>query len=332
MAFCFIALSLWSCKKDETKTVAVPGTNGALKSSISTLVLDKTMLTTNVITFDLTEGSFGYDAGVSNVLQFAVKGTNFATVKEALLDTRATTKVFTGLDFNNLLLSLGLSTASSSDVEVRLKSTISSTFTPVYSNVVSLNLRPFPLTSWVYTVGQYNGWNENAPDSLVSPLGNGVYTGIVTFAATDPNFGFKIITKKGSWTVNYGDGGDQKLLSNSSTNLDAVTSGAKLITIDMNALTWNVESAKLWSIIGNAIPGTNWDVDKNLKPINDGKGTWTLTTNLVAGEFKFRLNAGWDTSIGDGSGNVVVTTAGSYTITLTVNADGKTGTFTLVKN
>lgn len=332
MALCFIALSLWSCKKDETKTVAVPGADGTLKSSVSTVVLDKTTLTANVVTFNVSEGSFGYNAAVSNVLQVALKGTNFATVKEALLDVRPTTKSFTGLELNNLLLSLGLPTTSNSDVEIRVKSTISASFTPIYSNVVTMSVRPFPLTSWVYVVGQFNSWSEVTPDSLVSPLGNGVYTGIVNFPATDANFQFKIITVKGSWAVNYGDGGDQKLALGSSTNLNAVTSGTKLITVDMNQKTWLVENAKVWSIIGNAVPGSDWVVDKNLKPINDGKGTWTIKTDLAVGEFKFRLDGKWETAIGNAGGNIAVTTAGNYTITLTVNADGLTGTYTLVKN
>ena len=87
----------------------------------------------------------------------------------------------------------------------------------------------------------------------------------------------------------------------------------------------------MWSIIGNAVPGSNWSVDTDMKFINDGKNSWTITTPLTAGELKFRLNHDWGTSIGDGANNVAIATAGTYKLTLTLNADGKTGSFTAVK-
>ena len=325
LAFCFIALTLWSCKKDETQTVANAGSGGTLTASVSALVLDKSMLSKNVITFNLTDASFGYNAAISNVLQVAVKGTNFASPKQAAIDTKATTKVFTGLELNNLLLSLKLSTATNTDVEFRIKSSIADSLAPVYSNVVSLSARPFPLTAWIYVPGNYQGWNPATADSLVSVMGDGVYTGIIKFDGGN----FKITTGK-NWNVAYGSAGAGKI-STTGGDISSVSAGLKQVTVDLNANTISIEDAKIWSMIGNAIPGANWDVDQDLNPINDGKGTWAVTTNLAVGEFKFRYNHDWGISIGNGSGNVAVASAGSYTITLSVNADGKTGSYTLVK-
>lgn len=325
LAFCFIALTLWSCKKDETQTVATAGSAGTLTASVSALVLDKSMLSANVITFNMTDASFGYNAAITNVLEVAVKGTNFASPKLTALDTRATTKVFTGLDLNNLLLSLKLSTVTNTDVEFRIKSSIADSLAPVYSNVVSLSARPFPLTSWVYVPGNYQGWNPATADSLVSVMGDGVYTGYIKFDGGN----FKITTGK-NWNVGYGSAGAGKI-STTGGDISSVSAGLKYVVVDLNANTISIEDAKVWSMIGNAIPGTNWDVDQDLNPVNDGKGTWTVTTNLSAGEFKFRYNHDWGISIGNGSGNVGVTSAGSYTVTLLVNADGKTGSYTLVK-
>jgi hypothetical protein len=53
---------------------------------------------------------------------------------------------------------------------------------------------------------------------------------------------------------------------------------------------------------------------------------------LTPGAFKFRKNHDWGTSIGDGGNDINVAAAGNYTLTLTVNADGKTGSYTIVKN
>lgn len=39
LALCFVALSLWSCKKDETQTVSIVGAAGTLTASTTTLSL-----------------------------------------------------------------------------------------------------------------------------------------------------------------------------------------------------------------------------------------------------------------------------------------------------
>jgi hypothetical protein len=326
LALSFIALSLWSCKKDETQTVANAGTGGSLKSSVTSVTLDKTVLTTNVITFTTTNASFGYNAAVTNVLQLAAKGTNFAKPKEASLDVNATSKSYNGLDFNNLLLALGLPTTAASDVEIRIKSSISTAVTPVYSNVVTISAKPFPLTAWIYVPGNYQGWNPATADSLVSVTGNGIYSGIIKFDGDK----FKITPAK-KWDLAYGDAGGGKL-STSGGDISSISAGFKLLTVDLNTFVYTIADADYWSIIGNAIPGSNWAIDTDLKSTNNGNNTWVTTVALTPGAFKFRKNHDWGTSIGDGGNDINVTAAGNYTLTLTVNADGKTGSYTIVKN
>jgi len=324
MALSLIALSLWSCKKDETRAVATAGTSGSLQTSATSVVLDKSKLTSTVVTFTLSDANFGYQAAVSNTLQIAVKGTNFAAPKEAILDAKATTKAYNGLDFNNLLLALGIPTTANTDVEVRIKSSISAGTAPAYSNVVTISARPFPLTAWIYVPGNYQGWNPATADSLISATGNGVYTGVIAFDGA----AFKLTPAK-NWNVSYGDAGGGKI-STTGGDISSISVGAKQVVADLNANTITI-TPLVWSIIGNAVPGSNWSVDTDMKFINDGKNSWTITTPLTAGELKFRLNHDWGTSIGDGAGNVVIAAAGTYKLTLTLNADGKTGSFTAVK-
>jgi hypothetical protein len=284
------------------------------------------VLTTNVITFTTTNASFGYKAAVTNVLQLAAKGTNFAKPKEASLDVNATSKSYNGLDFNNLLLALGLPTTAASDVEIRIKSSISTAVTPVYSNVVTISAKPFPLTAWIYVPGNYQGWNPATADSLVSVTGNGIYSGIIKFDGDK----FKITPAK-KWDLAYGDAGGGKL-STSGGDISSVSAGFKLLTVDLNTFVYTIADADYWSIIGNAIPGSNWAIDTDLKSTNNGNNTWVTTVALTPGAFKFRKNHDWGTSIGDGGNDINVTAAGNYTLTLTVNADGKTGSYTIVKN
>lgn len=330
IALSLIAISAWSCKKDGEPVVATSGTSGGLKASASTVVLDRSMLTTNVITFDLTAADFGYAAIVSNTLQLAAKGQNFAAdkTKEFSLDAKVMQKSFNGFDFNNLLLALNLSTGANSDVEIRVKSTLSNTLAPVYSNVLSISARPFPLTNWVYVPGAYQGWDILTADSLISPTGNGVYTGVINFVAAGSEFK---ITPAKKWDVSYGDAGAGKL-SKTGGNMKNTAASPQLVTVDLNQNTWTIAPADRWSIIGDAVPGSGWFLDTNMKFINDGSNLYVLKTNLNVGEFKFRRNYDWGISIGNGAANIKVATAGNYTLKLSINADGKTGTYTMTKN
>lgn len=330
LALSLIALSLWSCKKDENRVVATDGSPGALKASASTVVVDKSMLTTNVVTFNMSNANFGYQAAVSNVLQIAPKGTNFAKPSETVLDANEMTKAFNGLDFNNLLLGLKLPSTSNSDIEVRVKSSISNSVSPVYSNVVTISAKPFPLTAWVYVPGAYQGWNPPTADSLISVAGDGVYTGVIAFDGGE----FKITPQK-KWDVAYGDAGGGMISTTAGDNLKSVTPGAKQLVVDLNAKTITV-TPLVWSAVGDATP-SGWPNDSgsykelDMKFINDGSKAWKITLPLAKGEMKFRKNHDWGTNIGNGGDNIKIDAAGTYDISLTVNADGKTGDYKVVK-
>ena len=90
------------------------------------------------------------------------------------------------------------------------------------------------------------------------------------------------------------------------------------------------------SIIGDATPGA-WDSDTPMT-YNAAAGCWEVTTDLAAGQLKFRANNGWDINWGgttaelrNGGENLVIETAGNYTIKLYPICDGKSHC-TIVKN
>ena len=328
--FCLSTLMLTSCEKDEVRTIAGEGQSGSLTSSASTINLTKEKLDEKVLEFNYTESSFGYNAGITYSLQFAKKGTNFSPAREVVFANGVTSRSYTGMELNNLLSAMNLPFESNSDIEVRLKSSISPNIA-VYSNVVNINSRPIPLTSWIYIPGDYQAWNPSTADSLISLTGNGIYTGIINFPTKDS--GFKITTGK-NWNVNFGDGGNGTI-SPTGGNFMSPSAGTLLLTMDMNSNTFTIEATGIWGMIGNAVPNSNWTVDADMKFINDGKGNWVLTTNLNPGEFKFRKGHDWGTNLGGsngtltlGGGNIQVTEAGNYTVTM----NPTDLTFTMVKN
>ncbi len=320
LALGMIMLVLGACKKDEVKSVASENpTSGTLKASATTLTLEKAKEAETAVTFNFTEPDFGFKAAAKNTLQLAIKGSNFAAPKEVALDAKATSKTYTVLEFNQLLLALELPFDSATEIEARVKSEVNDKLKTVYSSTVSMSVKPYPLISWAYVPGNYQGWNPPTADSLISATGNGIYVGVINFAPkADNNYEFKITPAK-SWATAYGDGGNG-VLSTSGGNLKAPAPGPYQITANLNTLTYEIKKYS-WGIIGAATP-TGWDSDTDMV-YDNASDTYSITINLSAGEFKFRLNDAWDKDLGGSDGtltyggkNISVSTAGTYKVVL----------------
>ncbi|MDO3642781.1 MAG: SusE domain-containing protein [Mucilaginibacter sp.] len=321
-------LMLASCKKDEMKVVATSGKAGTLQASSNAIVLTKADLDKTAVTFNFTSADFGYKAAVSNTLQIDAKSDNFAAPKEFVIGAGKLSQSFTTVDFNALMLALHLPTGSASDVSVRLKSQLSASLAPVYSNTMSITVTPFALVSYVYVPGAYQGWNPAVADSLTSAKGDGIYTGIILFTGAD--LGFKITTAK-NWNNAYGDAGGGNV-SLSGGNLTAPGDGSYQITLDENKNTIAFAYAQ-WSVIGDASPG-GWGGDTDLK-YNNTTNLWEGTVPLTAGgAIKFRFKHDWGVNLGGSNGtltqggdNISITATGNYKIVL----DVVNNTYTLTK-
>lgn len=340
MMLSFIALSFSACKKDQNMAVLDPAkiSSSSLSASTNSLVLEKANQDQSAITFTYSKADFGFQAGATYTLQFAVKGTNFANPIEVSLDANATTLSYKVLDFNALMLKLNLPFDQSSNVEVRVKAFLSSKVDPVYSTSIQLSVKPYPLIDYIYVPGDYQGWNISAADSLISPTGNGVYSGVIDFTPSS-TLEF-LLTPKKAWDHKYSDGGAGKLVPEGPNNLKAPTAYPYKITADLNNLTINMEKYS-WGIIGSSTP-TGWGSDTNMK-YNNGAQTWSITIHLTPGPggdgdgFKFRLNDDWTTNFGSknhdgkldtqGGNNIPVPSEGDYLIT----ADFVNNTYTMVK-
>jgi len=366
LAISGVALLLFpSCKKDGTLVTSNGGKAGTLTASVATLPLDKTKVndTSKVIHFTFSAANYGFSAAVTNTLQIDAAGDNWAHPTSVTLPTKVLSMGYSTFDFNNIVLKLNLAAGVASQVMVRVSHSISTNVAPVYSNVLSLTVTPFNLTSWVYVPGAYEGWSfpgTNA-DSLVSVTGNGIYTGIINFTANNNQF---LIVPAQSWSNKWATTSPgvnpttpsvtYPVTYNGPNNFYAPTTpGNYLITFDSNANTISIVPADFYSIIGSSTPGGNWSTDLFLKFINDGNNNWVGTFPMLAGEYKFRFDGQWNTSWGPGAtagtavtsgavgdGNIPLSTAGNYTITINqppTAAGGPTPplgttTFTAVKN
>ncbi len=344
-------LGLASCNKDGA-LVTINGSTtvaGTLTASTTTPVLTKATLTATSVTFTATSPNYGYSASVTNTLQLDVHSDAFAKVKkEVVLPVGTLSQSYNVLDFNNILLAMGLPTGTSAQVDVRIKSSLSATAGIVYSNVVTLTVTPFALISYMYVPGAYEGWNNPGPleDSLVSVTGNGVYVGIIKFTAGNNQF---LVTPAKNWNNKYatndaastaGPSSNYTVTYNGNNNFYApTTAGYYVVTLNTNNNTMSIQPADFYSIIGDAAQG--WSTDVAMKFINDGNNNWisqnstggTAIPLVSTGQFKIREDNDWTYSWGipkaagaDGFGvpntlndnnnnNIPVASNGNYVVT-----------------
>ncbi|RYE23395.1 MAG: DUF5111 domain-containing protein, partial [Sphingobacteriaceae bacterium] len=270
----------------------------------------------------------------TNTLQIDKPGDNWANPTSVILGTNVLTQGYSTADFDALLLKLGLTGGVASPVQIRVVHSISSNVTPVYSNVVNITATPFYLTSWLYVVGEFQGYSTSSPDSLLSATSNGIYTGIINFPAGKnqflilpaKNFNNKYATSNPtgatSTTVGY----------NASNNLFAPSvPGQYIITLNLNTNTISFALANTYSVIGSTTPGGNYSTDVDLtKYVNDGNTGWTGTVAMTAGKFKIRQNHDWTFSWGDISpadgknltsasgGDINLAAAGNYKVSFAI--------------
>lgn len=75
----FASVTLWSCKKDETKTILKPGGALTLTSSATTLVLQQANAASTATILTWGKADFGYSAAITYTIQLCKGGTNFAS-------------------------------------------------------------------------------------------------------------------------------------------------------------------------------------------------------------------------------------------------------------
>ena len=134
-----IALFMLSgCKKDGTLVASNGGKGGALTSSTTAPVLDKTKLTdpTPVVTFNFSAANYGFSAAVTNTLQIDAATDNWKKPMSTTLGTKVYSQAYATADFNAMLLKLNLPAGVASQVNVRVSHSISADVAPVYTNVV----------------------------------------------------------------------------------------------------------------------------------------------------------------------------------------------------
>lgn len=318
---------LFSCQKDETKATMLADPIVPAFQTIPDLTLER-VNALDTLTFKATSLDAGFQASVQYFIEACATGTNFADPVTLYSDVQDATMKITVSALNSLLLKkFPADQASTIDIRIRASmvsdgGTGAKTFS--YTSTTST------VTATIYGLPRLDVMDGSTVIGKVeSPLGNGQYSGFVKFDMTkqytlvDPDNG----------TVYGGAGG---VLAVNGAGITSDQSGYYNVSVNTTALTYSM-SAYMIGLVGDATPN-GWNSPDTKMDYNSANGTWYITVDLIDGFIKFRLNDGWAWNLGgaltgltQGGDNIPVT-AGNYTITLTINADGQTGSATVVKN
>lgn len=337
------ALLFTACKKDIEMTTLQTGVPPTLTASAASLVITSATAADTVETFTWTPSQYGYSAAVAYTLQIAKGGTNFAAPKDISMGNKTTFK-YSGADFNQLAQLLGLPPGSGGQLEVRVKSALSDSLI-IYSNKITVNVTPFFViinypSLWV--PGDYQGWDPGSAPKISSKTGNGIYEGYLNVPAggtlqfkltSDPDWNHFAYGWASSTTTGTSVTGTISS-AGSAGNLFFPVAGYYVVRANTNTgiMTWGVKKTT-WGIIGDApVASNNWSNDVAMT-YDVATKIWSVTTNFVAGKFKFRANGDWsdgtnnfgdtgaDLSLEYGGADIAIT-AGTHTVKLNLSTPG----------
>ena len=275
----------------------------------------------------------GFEASATYILEAATAGSNFADPVQVYTGVQAKSIKMTVSDLNAKLLKK-LPADETSSVEFRLRSILVS---DAGEGAPGTGANPFEYISEVktadvttYGLPRLDLIDSGMEQKIESPLGNGVYSGFVKLDATMP---FTLLDP--DTNTSYGGSGGNLVVDGA--GIEIGQSGWYDFSADVNELSYTADPYMI-GLVGSATPN-GWDAPDQKMDYNPQTGTWSITLDLVDGEFKFRKNDGWAWNLGGTQDNLVhngdniPVTAGNYTITLTIIDDaGEIGTFTIEEN
>ncbi|GLB51446.1 hypothetical protein NBRC110019_04850 [Neptunitalea chrysea] len=326
-----IFLSTTAC--DDDKDIVVLDSENAsieLTSTQSELELIEEIASYDIVTFNWTDPDVGFDASLDYTIYVDVSDNDFAS---AVTLSAGTSKTYTMVteDLNSILVNtFELTTEEAVSIDVKVEGSLSAYTDPIVSNTTTLTVTPYSTemdlsTTWgVVGSATTNGWD--GPDLPFWQTGtDNVYVAYVTLADGEIKF-----RENNEWTNNYGDTGVDGTLDSGGDNI-AVTAGSYKITINLNDLTYTMETYT-WGLVGSATTN-GWNGPDMVMEYDGTIDAWTITATLVDGEIKFRLNNDWGLNYGDSGadgtldngGDNIAVSAGTYLITMYLT----NGTYTI---
>ena len=240
-----------------------------------------------------------------------------------------------GVDFNKLLIQLGLTPGVASPIVVRLKADVNqsngtASTVPTLNSDLAMTVTPYKIIliyPKLYVAGDFlvPNWTQINQSGwiLASVKSNSTYEGYVNF----PNSSnlFKLCSELDWNGTNYGYGTSGTTMSPTGGNLYFGGPGYCRVSVDVTALTIQYTPTS-WVVAGDF---NSWSNTANPMTFNPTTNQWVATgVHLTAGgQFKFVGDSGWNNCYGEDAkgnfvfgngsiGNITVAATGTYTVTL----------------
>lgn len=308
---------LFSCEKDETKVVMLTNPIAPTIQTVPNLTLKRTS-GNDTLVFVGTAVDPGFQASATYFLEACVKGNNFKDAVLILSSIKPTALKITVSDLNGIFLKKFPADQVSS-VDIRLRSVL---VVDAGTGALGTSNKPFEYISeiknanvTVYGLPRLDLIGSGIDQKIESALGDGKYAGLVKLDKT------KAFTLKDpDSNVIYGTTGGK--LAVNGTAIAPTDNGWFNFVANTQDLTFTMD-AYMIGLVGSATPN-GWNSPDTKMDYHAQSGTWRITTDLIDGEIKFRLNDGWAWNLGGtpdrlvvDAGNLAVS-AGNYTIVLTI--------------
>lgn len=331
LAFIGLIGGLSSCDKEGDQVYMLESPKAPTIQTMPDLALEREN-GTDTLEFVGTPVDPGFVASATYILEAAPAGTDFVDPVQLFSGVQPNSMKVTVSDLNSKLLKK-FPADETITVEVRLRAVLK---VSAGTGAPGTGTDPFEYISEVEVVdAEFYGLprldlvGSGMEQKLESPLGDGNYSGLVKL---DPAMPFTLLDP--DTNTSYGGSGGILAIDGDGIVVDAA--GWHMLGVDVNNLSYNPEPFMI-GVVGSATPN-GWDAPDQKMEYNHETGTWSLTLELVDGMIKFRRNDDWGWNLGgtedslEKDGPDIPVTAGNYTIILTINDDGDTGSFEMDEN
>jgi len=329
LAFIGLIGLMFACSSDATIVKMLISPVAPTLQTVPDLTLSRTK-GKDTLVFVGTPVDPGFQASATYILEACATGTNFADAIVLTSGIQDKSLKITVGDLNGIMLKK-FPADQVSIVDLRIRSVLvvdagtGSVGTSANPLVYSSNAKTVNVA--IYGYPKLDLVNSGVAQSIPSPLGDGKYSGFVKLSSAKP-----FILKDPDANITYGLTGG-KLAANGAA-ITPSDNGWFMLKADSKALTFSLD-AYMIGLIGSAT-ANGWNSPDSKMDYDSKTESWVITTTLIDGEIKFRLNDGWAWNLGgttdnltQGGANIAVT-AGTYTISLKI-INGSTGTFKIVK-
>ena len=222
--FLLITTLVWSCNKDENKIYFEGGTAPALTANKTTVSLSFATAANEAVTFSWSNPSYRFTTGVSSqnvsyVLEIDTTGANFTNPnKKAIAISQELSQSISVGTFNDYLLNqLALKPSKPHNLDVRIKSALTNSSVPLYSNILKFTVTPYVIppkvtpptagTLWILGSALASGWSNPLPapydvSQKFTKVSETLYELTVPLIGGSAN-GYKLIQTQGNWDTQY---------------------------------------------------------------------------------------------------------------------------------